>query len=421
MTRFIHTADWQLGMTQHFLSPEAQGRFAQDRIDAIRRIGEIARAQAAQFVVVCGDVFESNQVERQTVVRALDAIETISVPVYLLPGNHDPLDAVSVFRSASFEARRPDNLFVLTSSEPVVPPGCPNVEIIAAPWSSKRPLCDLVEHACRELSPATGAPGGVTRICVAHGGVDSLAPERGDPALIRLERAEAALREARIHYLALGDRHSVTQVGGTGRIWYSGAPVATDYREVRPGFALCVELGDGPDPPPCVEECPVGSWRFIERHFALDSDDDISALAAWLDADPDKERAIVRLALVGSLTLRGQAMLDSILDGSRDGFASLEIWQRHSELVVLPDTLDRDGLALSGYAQRTWDALVSAAGSAAESTGSQSARDTGNANDTQGGKAADASAPQDEACLAARDALALLYRLARSGAERATA
>ena len=57
MARFLHTADWQLGMTRHFLSPEAQGRFAQDRIDAIRQIGDIAREQGAQFVVVCGDVF----------------------------------------------------------------------------------------------------------------------------------------------------------------------------------------------------------------------------------------------------------------------------------------------------------------------------------------------------------------------------
>jgi DNA repair exonuclease SbcCD nuclease subunit len=56
VTRFLHTADWQLGMTRHFLSPEAQGRFAQDRIDAVREIGVIAREQRAEFVVVSVDV-----------------------------------------------------------------------------------------------------------------------------------------------------------------------------------------------------------------------------------------------------------------------------------------------------------------------------------------------------------------------------
>ena len=201
MARFLHTADWQLGMTRHFLSPEAQGRFAQDRIDAIRQIGDIAREQGAQFVVVCGDVFESNHVERQTVIRALDAMATISVPVLLLPGNHDALDAVSVYRSPTFAARRPENVIVLDSSDPVVPPGCADIEIVAAPWSSKRPLCDLVEQAYRPLSPdvPSGArpgagTGRVTRIGVGHGGVDSLSPERDDPALIRVGPAEAKKR-----------------------------------------------------------------------------------------------------------------------------------------------------------------------------------------------------------------------------------
>jgi len=52
--RFIHTADWQLGMTRHFLSEEAQARFSQARIDAIRTVGRIARETGAVFVVVSG-------------------------------------------------------------------------------------------------------------------------------------------------------------------------------------------------------------------------------------------------------------------------------------------------------------------------------------------------------------------------------
>jgi DNA repair exonuclease SbcCD nuclease subunit len=418
VTRFLHTADWQLGMTRHFLSPEAQGRFAQDRIDAVREIGVIAREQRAEFVVVCGDVFESNQVERQTVVRALDAIATIGVPVLLLPGNHDPLDAVSVYRSPTFEARRPENVIVLDSPLPMVPPGCEGVEIVAAPWTSKRPLCDLVEQACRELAPsvasratgtATGTPAGsasagITRICVGHGAVDSLSPDRDDPSLIDVERAEAALREGRIHYLALGDRHSATRVGSSQRIAYSGSPVATDFRETRPGLALCVEVSAELDQQPQVEEFPVGRWRFVEQRFSLDSEDDVASLRDWLQAQPDKERTIVRLALVGSLTLRGQAMLHAALDDWDDAFASLRIWQRHTELVTLPDSLDRTALSLSGYAQRTWDALILAAQSDSE-TGVSKLDDAGDAGDAR-------SSPAREA----RDALALLYRLADGAA-----
>ena len=85
MMRFLHTSDWQLGMTRRFLSEEAQARF-----DAIRTIGRIAREKQCQFMLVCGDSFESNQMDRKTVARAIEALKEVSVPVYLLPGNHDP-------------------------------------------------------------------------------------------------------------------------------------------------------------------------------------------------------------------------------------------------------------------------------------------------------------------------------------------
>ncbi|HEY4378681.1 MAG TPA: hypothetical protein VGM93_16045 [Acidimicrobiales bacterium] len=50
MTRFVHTADWQLGMTRHFLGAEAQARFSAARIDAIRTIGALAVAEVEALV-----------------------------------------------------------------------------------------------------------------------------------------------------------------------------------------------------------------------------------------------------------------------------------------------------------------------------------------------------------------------------------
>ena len=48
MIRFLHTGDWQLGMTRHFFSEGVQERFAQSRFDAIRELGRIAK-EAAVF------------------------------------------------------------------------------------------------------------------------------------------------------------------------------------------------------------------------------------------------------------------------------------------------------------------------------------------------------------------------------------
>jgi len=55
MMRFLHTSDWQLGMTRRFLSEEAQARYTQARFDAIRTMGRIAKEKQCQFMLVCGD------------------------------------------------------------------------------------------------------------------------------------------------------------------------------------------------------------------------------------------------------------------------------------------------------------------------------------------------------------------------------
>ena len=79
----------------------------------MRAIGRVAREGGFAFVVVAGDVFESNQVDRKTVSRALEALATIPVPIYLLPGNHDALDAASVYRSPTFVQRKPEHVHVI--------------------------------------------------------------------------------------------------------------------------------------------------------------------------------------------------------------------------------------------------------------------------------------------------------------------
>lgn len=209
-TRFLHTSDWQLGVTRHFLDAESQGRWASARFEAIRSLGRIAADKGCEFIVVAGDIFESNQVDQRTITKACDAMASLPVPTYLLPANHDPLDAGSVFLSRHWRERKPGHAHVLdVPSQPVQV--CPGVEVVGAPWTSKRPLKDLIAAAGAALKPIPG----VLRVMVGHGAVDELSPNRDDPAAIRIADAEKFIAEGRFHYLALGDRHSYTKVGAS--------------------------------------------------------------------------------------------------------------------------------------------------------------------------------------------------------------
>lgn len=364
MAKILHSADWQLGMTRHFLSEEAQPRFSQARFDAIRRLGSLAREAGCECLVVCGDVFESNQVDRRTVARALEALASVPVPVYLLPGNHDPLDAAAVWRATAFATAAPAHVHVVADASPItVRPG---LELVGAPWTSRRPLRDLVAAALAPLAPA---PPGVTRIGVGHGGVAAFSGNPDDPALVDVPAAERALADGRIHYLALGDRHSPTRVGASGRIWYSGAPEPTDYDEDPQGHALVVDVT-----PEAVHVTPhaVGAWRFVEREGVdLLGEPDVEALVAWLRACADKERTIVKLRLEGSLDLRARARLDTALDEQRHVFAAIET--REDRLVLEPRDGDFAELPLSGFARAALDRLRAEA--AAAGPGAAAARD----------------------------------------------
>jgi len=342
MIRFLHTSDWQLGMARHFLSEGAQERYSQARFDAIRTMGRIAKQQECQFMLVCGDVFESNQVDRKTVARALEALRDVPVPVFILPGNHDPLNAATVYRSSTFINRKPAHVHIVENASPITV--ADGVELVGAPWVSKRSVTNPVEEVFAALAPASG----ITRICMAHGAVDQLVPGSGSTGVIALVALERAIAEGKVHYVALGDRHSLTKVSEGDRIWYSGTPEATDFSEIKAGWALVVEVDTDHI---AVQEIQIGQWRFVEQEFEINAADDVEALRELLEAVENKERTVFRLNLVGSLTLSLHNALQAHLLDAKDVFGSFDI--RDDALLVVPDDTDFADLSFSGFADTT--------------------------------------------------------------------
>lgn len=396
MVRFLHTADWQIGMTRRFLTPEAQARFAGSRIDVIRRIGRVAREQACEFVLVCGDLFEHDQLTPQTLRRTLEALRAVEVPVYLLPGNHDHLGPMSVWSTPLIVEELPEHVHVL--AEPGTHEVAPGVEVVAVPWHGKHPQADLVAPV---LAGVEADAGGTVRIVAAHGVVDVLDAERRHRAAIALEPLRAALDKGRVHYVALGDRHSRTQVVDPA-VWYSGAPEPTAWREDAPGDVLVVDVEPGaPGTRGSVRVSPhhVADWRFVTLERRADGDGDLDALDGELGAIPDKDRTIVQLRLRGTLGLAQHARLEELLGRHEDLLGALHRPAQHSDLVLAGDD-DIADLGLAGFLA-----------SAVEDIRTMVDMEEG---EPVGGDAFTPGLPDDGD--SARDALKLLYRLARGGA-----
>ncbi|MFT8395761.1 metallophosphoesterase family protein [Propionibacterium sp.] len=353
--RFVASADWQLGMTAHYLDAEARPRFHHARLEAVRRIGELAAGCGAEFVLVCGDVFESNQLNRSIIARTFEVLRTFTMPVVLLPGNHDALDAASIYDSPAFSDSPPEQLHVIRDNHPFeVAPG---VQIVGAPWFSKHPLHDLVAEACAPLEVTTA---GMTRVIAGHGAVSTLNPDRESPETIDVAALTAVLDSGRADVAVLGDRHSTTSV--SSRIWYPGTPEVTARRETDPGNALVVDV-EPSSHAVSVQKVHIGRWHFTTLEQTLTGIDDVDAVAERLSSLPEKDCTAVWLALSGTLSTAGKARLDDVVDRAGDLFARLDYWERNTDLAVLPDQHDFSDLELSGFAREALDELIVTAGS----------------------------------------------------------
>lgn len=354
--RFLHTSDWQLGMTRWFLREgdgEAQARFSADRLEAVRRMGELAREHGAEFIVVAGDVFESNTLPERDVVRAMDVIRELPVPVYLLPGNHDALDAASIYRRAMFADAVADGVHVLADSAPVeVRPG---VEIVGAPLTSRAPREDVLAEALADLEPTAGV-----RIAVAHGQVAGF----GDPvaATLSVDAVDRAVGKRQVHYVAVGDSHSTQRLDGAGRMWFSGAPETTDFndRERDSGNVLLVEVG--PEGAPEVRPLRVGAWTFHASNAEFTGIEDARQWLADLRALPDKSRTCVKYSLQGTLNLAEKAELDRGLAELRHSFAALNLRGSGTDVTVVPEDGDIAALGLNGFPLNAAETLRAMAG-----------------------------------------------------------
>jgi hypothetical protein len=279
-----------------------------------------------------------------------------------------------VYTSRAFLESRPEHVHVLATAEPrEVAPG---VELVGAPWCSKRPLEDLAAAACDALPPADGT----LRVLAAHGALDALTPERNEPSRIAGAALRAHLDAGRVHYVALGDRHSLTKCDEAGRVWYAGTPEPTAHDEIDPGKVLLVDVdAEGVR----AEARSVSTWTFAKREVELYAPDDVDALADRLASGRTKERTVLRLALSGALRLLAKVRLDEVIEEARDVYAAIEVWGRQEDLTVVPEDEDFSDLGLGGFVDATVQALRERASG------------------------------DDEPGYDARNALALLVRLAR--------
>ncbi len=345
--RFIHTADWQLGLRAHFIPGENGAAVREARLRSVQKIGALAREIKADFVVVAGDVFEHHGLRPDTVRRALDKMGEIPAPVYLLPGNHDPLTPEALYRSDRWTRECPKNVRVLGSTAPVIVKE--GVAILPCPLMERHTLGDVTEH----LSPDFG-PRDHLRIGVAHGGIKEFlerVSEHDDEPMHNLIPVDLAER-AGLDYLALGDWHGRLQINE--RTWYSGTHEATRFKERDPGKVLIVEVG-GRGEKPVVSAQEVCTYRWSQHRFTVETAEEIAAVERFLVEHPGRGETLIELTLEGMLSVELRNKLEQVLTTARDYFRFLRV--RDEKLHSFLGEQDLASLPSEGWLGRVVERL----------------------------------------------------------------
>lgn len=292
--RFIHTADWHIGMgASHVPSVAESVRAA--RLDTAKRIMDLAQERRCDFILIAGDLFDSNAVSNELVHQVLRILgQADPVEVYILPGNHDLMSPGSVYQRPAF-ARPPSNVHVLRDRVPIyLQDGA--VALLPAPVSQKRSEIDPTLNF-----PET--PEATYRIGVAHGSLQIEGKYQRDDHPIALDAAT----RGNLDYLALGHWHSYVEVGDVTIM--PGTPEPMAFGE-ESGHVVLVDMGAGHT---LIEKLTVNTLTWLDRQLELESDVDmLSLVRGWENELTDE--TLLRLAVKGYGTGALETDLDELSD-----------------------------------------------------------------------------------------------------------
>jgi 3',5'-cyclic AMP phosphodiesterase CpdA len=267
----LHTADLHLGKSFCTLPPERAGQRRADLLATLARLCRTARERRVDLLVVAGDLFDRPQPAQALVAAARRALADAGVPVLLVPGNHDPLDAGSPYLDDAW----PGNVRVARD------PGWQRV-----PIDGPETWAFGYARGSAHQSPWRDFPGAaLDALLVLHAACGT-----ADGSYYPFTPAEIPP----CGYLALGHAHRQTRVAPAA--WYAGTPEPLEA-ELTPAAALLVTDG-------VAEPLTVAT----RRHRAVTLD------ATGCSADELWARALAAPAADDLLTLTLTGLLEADLD-----------------------------------------------------------------------------------------------------------
>jgi len=270
-------------------------------MEVIPRLLDVARRHNVDAVLCAGDLFDDPEPEPifwQELAKKFRERGASHPPVFLVPGNHDPLTPESVWSPGHpFRQSLPPWVYVVDRDDFTYELAS-DVVLYSRPCRSKAGENDLAMAL-----PAREPGDERVRVGCVHGSTFDIA---GFETNFPIQRDAGVQRG--MDYLAIGDTHSFRDVTENLPVptVYPGAPEPTTFGEKRAGHVAIVALfrhGRRPR----VEAEPVAFWQWIDVRCR-----DLNELRNLLTT-PDLDRHVVRLHLDMTVSLSEETEVERIL------------------------------------------------------------------------------------------------------------
>jgi len=250
-------------------------------------------------VLIAGDLYEAKYATRDLGYFIKKCFESLDIPIYIAPGNHDPYTKNSLYSLIKW----PENVYIFSKNffekielnEQFLIYGVANV------WDN-----DTTNHLAK-LRAETNIPA----VGIMHGSYTPYSMLLPESSKMCLPFTNGDLRNSNLSYLALGHYHKYAEVeiDGEVRAGYPGTLEPLNFDEIGERNALLVKISGNKVK---LEKVPTGIRNYEILEIDCSSATCSADVISKIKQSGINERNIVKIVLKGEISPSVELRLDEI-------------------------------------------------------------------------------------------------------------
>lgn len=274
MIKILHSADWHLDAPMSGHSAQESDHLRAESRKLPQKIVKLCKAQQCDLLLLSGDLFDG-QPGADTVRSVQQALMQAEIPVFIAPGNHDPISPESPYSQPGW----PENVHIFRQQR-ITSLTVPELDcrIYGAGYESMD--CPALLKGFQKSGEEKW------HIGVLHAEADT-----GTSAYCPITRDQ--LRASGFNYLALGHIHKSGSLRAADTLCaWPGCPMGRGFDELGSKGVIIVTLDEDVQ----AAFLPLDTPRFYDEETDV-ADDPLQSLSALLPALPTED--FYRITLTG--------------------------------------------------------------------------------------------------------------------------